>query len=349
MKRLAILGPVLAVVVLLAMTATPVMAKGPPTWAPPAVFVLHVHPGDSIQDAIDDADPGEKVLVHAGVYHQSVVFGPEDSGITLKGEPGAILDGTGAPGVDGITLLAGVSGVTIEGFEIRNYSGPGTGQGNAIQAWNDGTSDITIENNVMHDNSWNAILVGNEGTGLHTGWHVRHNHIYANGVYSLELTNAQDSEIRGNIVEGGVVGILVQARNTIPESGMVTVSDVRVMDNTVSGAAWTGIYILAMASGPTPPFDPIVGAWSTLEDIMVQRNEVDQSGAGWGAWVYGYLSGRVYNARIIHNAFISDGGPGVGIFTGVINAKVVNNTFTNCNPEVYDGGEATKIPPVGRP
>jgi len=310
--------------------------------------VWYVNPGDSIQAAVDISVPGDVIIVSAGEYHQSVVISTNN--ITLKGENGAILDGNTPADfgtillVDAIRLSAGVSKVTIEGFEIRFYTGTGNGQGNAIQAWNSGTSNITVQNNEMHHNSWNAILVGNEGQGLHIGWKIRNNNVYGNGFYSIELTNAQSSEIRDNIAMGGVIGILVQARNTVPNSGIITVNGVRVMGNTVIGAAWTGVYITAMASGPTQPFPPITGAWATLENVIFQGNEVDQTGAGSGAWVYGYLGGNVYNAKIIRNAFTSTNGPGVSIFPQVTNAKVVNNTFIGCNPEISDSGEATKIP-----
>lgn len=339
-----VLFPILALVLAVGLTL--------PMAAAVSAATIDVNPGDSIQAAVDSASPGDVVIVHAGTYHQSVVFGPEDSGITLKGEAGAILDGseTADPGttlgVDAIRLSADVSDVTIEGFEICYYTGTGAGQGNAIQAWNSGTSNIIVQNNDMHDNSWNAVLVGNEGQGLHTGWEIRKNTVCDNGAYSLELTNAQDSEMRGNTVSGGTIGILVQARNTVPNSGMITVSDVRVMQNTVSGAAWTGVYILAMASGPVPPFPGILGAYATLEDVMFIGNEV--SGDSNGVWVYGYLGGDVYNARVIRNAF-TDLNLGVGIFSGVTNAKVVNNTFTNCDTGIVDSGDETKIPPYGPP
>lgn len=316
-----------------------------PMATPVSAATVDVNVGESIQAAVDSASPGDVVIVHAGTYDQSVVFGSEDSGITLKGEEGAILDGTGLAAVDAIRLLAGVSDVTIEGFEIRNYTGTGNGQGNAIQAWNSGTSNIIIQNNVMHDNSWNAVLVGNEGQGLHIGWKIRNNTVYDNGFYGLELTNAQDSEIRGNSVRGGWTGILVQARNTIPNSGTITVSNIRVMRNTVSDAG-IGTYILAMASGPTPPFPPITGAWVILEDVMFTGNQVNGS-SGTGVWVYGYLGGHVTNARVIHNAF-TDFDLGVGI-AGTTNAKVVNNAFTNCDADVADYGDETKIPPYGSP
>ena len=230
---------------------------------------IDVYPGDSIQAAVDSANPGDTIIVHAGTYNQSVVFGSEDSDITLKGKDGAILDGTSLTTVDGIKLLAGVSGVTIEGFEICNYTGLGTGQGNAIQAWNDGTSDITIENNVMHDNSWNAILVGNEGTGLHTGWVVEKNTIYGNRWYSLELTNAADSVIKENTVTGGFAGILVQVRNT-------NVNNVEVEENIVSGATY-GIYVLSY--GP--------GATADLSGVVLTENEVNDSEV-YGIIVWGY-------------------------------------------------------------
>ncbi len=338
MKKFLVLGIVLAL--LLALMGGPVFAA--------KSTVVHVNPGDSIQAAVDT--PGvTKVIVYAGEYHQSVVINTND--ITLIGEGDVILDGdipadVGTTlGVDGIKLEEGVSGVTIEGFEIRDYSGTGNGQGNAIQAWNSGTSHITIENNVMHGNSWNAILVGNEGEGLHTNWVVRNNDIYDNGAYSLELTNAQHSEIRGNTVADGYIGILVQARNTRPNSGMVTVSNVRVMGNTISGFTYP-VYILAQVSEPSDPFGPIDGAQATLEGVMFTGNDV--TGGYYGVFAYGYLDGQVNNARIVNNTF-SDLSYGVRIYGNAINNKVVNNTFTNVGTDVIDGGEDTKIPPVGKP
>src|SRR3990172_4169574 len=78
----------------------------------------------SIQAAIDAAISGDVVCLDesGGAFSQSVVFGPEDSGITLSAEDGdtPVMDG-GSAALDAIWLLDGVSDVIIERLTIRNY------------------------------------------------------------------------------------------------------------------------------------------------------------------------------------------------------------------------------------
>src|SRR3954451_2437669 len=64
----------------------------------PALAATHVvHPGESIQAAVDAASPGDTVFVQPGTYRQSVVI--ETDGITLKG------GGTAGGGVSNFTTL----------------------------------------------------------------------------------------------------------------------------------------------------------------------------------------------------------------------------------------------------
>ena len=269
MKKLIAIA--MAIVLLLAMAA-PVAADDE----------IDVYPGDSIQAAIDAADEGDTIVVHAGEYHQSVVISTND--ITLEGEEGAILDGdspadTGTTlGVDAIRLSAGVSGVTIEGFEIRDYTAGARSSG--IVAWNDGTSDITVEDNEIHDNAWNGILVGNEGTGLHTGWVIEDNEVYDNGYVGIEITAGEDCKIEDNEVDGEEAGILVHARkNAIHSSG------IKVEGNTVSGATY-GIWVFAWLT-------------ATLSEIEVSDNEVHDNFVG--IYLWSYQSGLVEDSLVAEN------------------------------------------------
>ena len=59
------------------------VAAGVWTAAPAGAGTLVVHPGQSIQAAVDNARPGTTIKLAAGVYHQSV--GITKDGITLAG------------------------------------------------------------------------------------------------------------------------------------------------------------------------------------------------------------------------------------------------------------------------
>jgi hypothetical protein len=99
---------------LVAPSAGAASSSGIPHVTKPAPGILKVHPGGSIQAAVDAADPGETVVVAAGVYHESVTI--RTDGITLRGAgprlsilvPPADMSGT-------CTKFSGGSGVCVLG------------------------------------------------------------------------------------------------------------------------------------------------------------------------------------------------------------------------------------------
>lgn len=318
----------------------------------------------SIQAAVNAASSGD-VICLSGTFSQSLTIPASKSRITLTSASNAVLDGTG-PADAGTTLdanfaiqlLDGVSGVTIENLEIRDYPGS---RGSAIQAWDVSTSGITVRNNSLRDNNWNGILVGSEGGFIHTNWMVKDNTVTNNGFVGIELTNCEHCAIVGNDVtaapSGGVTGfnwgILVQARNTVSGSGNVTVNGVRVFNNDVTGASpGIGIDALALASDPTPPFDPILVASSTLSSVMVKSNRL--TGNDLSVVVRGFIDGTAFNNRVVQNDITcASGGTGVLVLNQsggtAKNTKVVNNSFSSCLTNVSDGGDATKVPPAPGP
>ena len=58
----------------------------------------------TIQAAVDIAQPGDTVRVPPGIYRENVLVTKDN--ITIKGQSGAIMDGTGLVGNSGITVRA---------------------------------------------------------------------------------------------------------------------------------------------------------------------------------------------------------------------------------------------------
>src|SRR5690349_15077612 len=73
----------------------------------------------NINTALQAAVAGDTVTVRAGTYTQAVTI-PKD-GLTLRGDSGAIIDGTGQ-GVTGISI-SNRSNITVSGLEVRNFKG----------------------------------------------------------------------------------------------------------------------------------------------------------------------------------------------------------------------------------
>jgi nitrous oxidase accessory protein NosD len=100
-----------------------------------------VHPGESIQKAVDAAHPGDTVVVKAGTYTESV--GIQKDGLTLRADgtvtikPPATPGGCSAPGEEiGICVVPAdiqddgsytnrVRNVTVTGFRVEGFQGNG--------------------------------------------------------------------------------------------------------------------------------------------------------------------------------------------------------------------------------
>jgi len=296
----------------------------------------------SIQTAVDAANPGDVVCL-SGTFSSGSTVTIGTSGITISEADGAtaVLDGGSGPA---FRLADGLSNVTIEELEIRNRTGL---RGGGIEAWDRTTSNITVRNNYIHDNSYSGVLVGSEGGFIHTNWMVKKNKVDDHGFIGIELTNCQDCTIMQNTVDPSVLGIVVQARNTI--GGSVQINGVRVLHNTVDDAV-VGVYVLAYEGTTGLPFDSI-GASSLLTNVTINNNTLNRSGFV-GVWYRGFNDGGTgRNAKINHNNITCTAGTGIEVLeTGgpssrpgtVQNAKVKNNNFSGCSSNLSDPGGVTK-------
>jgi len=75
----------------------------------------HVYPGQSIQEAINSAQPGDTIFVHNGTYTEHVVVNRTVSVIGEKRNT-TIIDGSGA----GTGILVTANHVTVQGFGVQN-------------------------------------------------------------------------------------------------------------------------------------------------------------------------------------------------------------------------------------
>jgi parallel beta-helix repeat protein len=100
----------------------------------------HVYPGESIQDAINNASAGDTIYVHAGTYKENVVVGKQLS-----------LVGIGMPTVDasgnGSAIMVTADGCLIEGFNAT---------GSGIDYWKFAGIRIESDNNAIQNNTANS-------------------------------------------------------------------------------------------------------------------------------------------------------------------------------------------------
>lgn len=110
-----------------------------------------LHPGQSIQAAVDANPPGTTYLLRAGVYAGQTVV-PQDYDVFV-GEVGTVLDGLGSTR---FAFKGAARGVVLRELEITGYTGLNGGLG-AIQAY-DGRGWRLENLNVHHNATAGAVL-----------------------------------------------------------------------------------------------------------------------------------------------------------------------------------------------
>lgn len=213
--------------------STPAVTRAPMT--------IVVGTGESIQSAVDRAQPGDTIEVPYGVYHERVVIDIND--ITLRGVPNdqgewPILDGENKM-PEGV--IASGNNFTVGNFHVRNYTDNGilvegvTGvHFHDIFAENVGTYGVypVQSSNVLVER---VEVTGVNDAGIYAGQCenviVRDSVVYGN-VIGIELENTVGGEVYGNHAYDNSLGILVVL---LPQLTSKISTDTKVYDNLLEG------------------------------------------------------------------------------------------------------------------
>jgi parallel beta-helix repeat protein len=225
--------------------------------------VIHVRAGESIQDAVDAAQPGDTIVVGPGVYTATntvAVVTVTTDDLTLVGHPQAVIDATGAQ--DGIAVgdrsvgcqVAALTGFTIEGFTFKHAARAGLYMANVDQ--------YSATGNFASGHNDAAIYLGQSSHGV-----IEFNRVVDSQI-GIEVENASDVVVRKNTVRRNTAGIFVVALPglDIPAAARVLITENIVQSNNRPNSATGGnLALLPTGSGILN-----VGG----DDVVVSNNDI---------------------------------------------------------------------------
>src|SRR3990170_695924 len=135
-----------------------VLALGAGTWAAGGRATAQepaTGPPPSLQQRIDQAAPGDLLVVDGGVYHETIVI---DKPLSLIGNNRPVIDG-GSTG-DVVTIVA--DEVILSGFHVRGSSRVMSQESAAIKV--NEADRVTIRGNLVEDSRYGLYLLESEGS-----------------------------------------------------------------------------------------------------------------------------------------------------------------------------------------
>jgi parallel beta-helix repeat protein len=180
---------------------------------------IHVPQGyPTIQQAIDNAQNGDTIIVAPGTYVENIYFKGKDVLVQSSGGPAlTIIDGNQADSAVNFVSQEG-SGAVIDGFTVTNGTSP---HGGGVYVHG---ASPTVKNNIIAGNSFVGMYIM-DGTGVSVSGNVVENNVDS-GIYCYGEFSLVDNVIRNN----GHSGIFMQYAGT------------DIMNNVISNNTAEGLY-----------------------------------------------------------------------------------------------------------
>lgn len=283
-----------------------------------AATVYHVYPGESIQQAVDLASPGDQIVIHAGLYVENVTIPMGKARLTVAGtgEGKVVLQSAGslkqAPaGVPADIVFDIFSpGVTVRNLTIRHPEAVPTARDIGVFV-RPPAQNVTLSNLVVERLRSGDVL---EPT--------------APGSRGLLVFQATGTTVRNSLFQGNY-----EDHIHLPTSATV------VLNNEVSGATRLGIVIIQETAESLSVANVIIGnrvSGSGSDGIQVQGDEnLVQANRIWNNGGYGiHLCGAESAPACV--------APGAGA-TASGNVVRANQLDANTLGAIGDFGEANEL------
>jgi parallel beta-helix repeat protein len=168
---------------------------------------IHVHPGESIQKKLNNASPGDVVIVYPGLYKENLVVNKSLVVISKPGESTETVIEAADPKQDVIKVIAdnvtvcrlNLTGANISKAGIFFWGSNGIIYGNKLVSNEYGiylakSRNLTIENNSAVHNNYGIFLSG-------SSWNTLENNDVNENSYGIHLRNSTDNEVNFNKAE----------------------------------------------------------------------------------------------------------------------------------------------------
>lgn len=294
--------------------------------------VIRIAPGQSIQEAVDRALPGDTLRVGAGTYPQFGIVIRKS--LVLIGEDYPVLDGE----MKGNVLVIAADHVTIQGFKIINTGKSNMDDSAAIKFFD--SKNCQVKDNIL-ENTFFGLHFSNS-----SGMTITGNRIHSGAVREFEVGNGihlwkcKNSFIGNNQVSGHRDGIYLEF-----------VTNTQAKENIVQKNMRYGLHFMFSHDNSyirnTFKNNGAGVAVMYTKNVLMKENRFEEN---WGSSAYGILLKDISDSEVVGNIFLKNT---IGIYMeGSSRIEFTGNTFqengwglklmASCDQNTFKGNNFTQ-------